>query len=69
MYRNRDNLALWVSKTHEKNGQFALMEEDGNLGIYDTAYDRVWSSYTYTDIGAFLMLQDDGNLVRQFGWQ
>ena len=64
MYRTWDNRALWDSDTHEEDGQYAVMEENGNFAVYDSSGGRKWSSYSFSDLGGFLILQDDGNLVR-----
>ena len=57
---------LWDSGTHKKDGQYALMEDDGNFAVYDSLGRRRWSSFSDSDLPGFLILQDDGNLVRQF---
>ena len=56
-------------RKHGKNGrgQFDprdfIMQNDGNLGLYDTSGQPHWASKTQGNPGAFLNMQDDGNLV------
>jgi hypothetical protein len=53
--------ALWGSGT--TNGMTAVMQSDGNLGIYDRSNMGVWGSGTNNDPGAWLAVQTDGNMV------
>lgn len=40
-----------------------LMQDDGNLVIYDTTGAARWASNTYGNPGASALMQDDGNFV------
>ena len=56
---------LW--RTGTGGGQFAprdfIMQNDGNLVLYDTSGQWHWASQTQGNPGAFLNMQNDGNLV------
>lgn len=46
-----------------KNGQFAIMQNDGNFVEYTPFAVAVWNTGTYGNPGSFVVIQDDGNLV------
>jgi parallel beta-helix repeat protein len=54
---------LWSSGTTGKRSAVALMQQDGNFVIYDSAGRPVWDSGTGRKPGAHLAVQDDGNAV------
>ena len=56
---------LWQSKTSGTTPGFVLLQNDGNLAIYNNAQQVIWSTGTWlpTKKGMSLVLQDDGNLV------
>lgn len=58
--------SLWNSETHGKSqGPFiCMMQEDGNLVVYDRNNNPIWASGTNNDKNQNrLDLQTDGNLV------
>ncbi|NHZ93721.1 hypothetical protein F2P45_32690 [Massilia sp. CCM 8733] len=59
MYR-KDGL---VRYRMSKNGEFALMQADGNFVEYSKFAVPLWSTGTDRNPGAWLSIQDDGNLV------
>ncbi len=63
LYRNNPSAPIWASDTAGKSVTNALMNDDGNLALYNSAGEAVWSSNTAGNAGAVLKVQDDGNLV------
>ncbi|NHZ66477.1 hypothetical protein [Massilia genomosp. 1] len=59
MYRN-DGL---VRYRMSKNGEFAVMQGDGNFVEYSKFAVPLWNTGTNGNPGAWLSVQDDGNLV------
>jgi hypothetical protein len=55
--------ALWNTDTVGQNAAFVVMQEDGNLVLYDKSRNAVWQSGTPGYETAYLAIQDDGNLV------
>ncbi len=55
--------AIWASGTNGTDANRCVMQEDGNLVVYDVAGTARWASGTNGNHGAFLRCQDDGNLV------
>jgi hypothetical protein len=55
--------AYWASKTQSKVVSRLVMQDDGNLVLYDRKGGSVWASGTNGHPGAFLLVQDDGNVV------
>jgi hypothetical protein len=49
-------------------GYMLILQQDGNLVLYDPANTAVWNTPTYGNIPAFLTMQMDGNLVL-YGYQ
>lgn len=62
-YRRSDDKALWASGTHGRPGARCVMQDDGNLVIYDAADAPLWAAGTHGHHGARLAIQDDGNVV------
>jgi hypothetical protein len=59
---------IWSTGTHvprqgKGRGRCCVMEEDGNLVVYDQDQHPVFETGTAGHRGAFLRLQNDGNLV------
>ncbi|HEX8867470.1 MAG TPA: right-handed parallel beta-helix repeat-containing protein, partial [Lentzea sp.] len=54
---------LWASGTNGKRSAVALMQQDGNFVVYDSAGRPVWDSGSGGRSGARLAVQDDGNAV------
>ena len=52
----------WASTTSGA-GNWLVMQDDGNLVVYNSASSPWWSSRTAPRSGARLVMQDDGNLV------
>lgn len=59
-FKNR-NLIRWESKTSGR-GERLVMEQNGNLVIYDKNKNIVWESGT-TGRGEYLQLENEANLV------
>jgi hypothetical protein len=55
--------AIWTSGTSGYPGARVVMQEDGNLVVYDEGGVARWSSGTGGYPGALLRIQSDGNLV------
>ncbi|OWA54505.1 hypothetical protein BV898_18905 [Hypsibius exemplaris] len=66
IYRQCDNNSIWSSATSETNSnpQSVVMQENGNLAIYNGKGLLVWSSGTFQPrfVGAKLRLEDTGSL-------
>jgi hypothetical protein len=54
---------IFATGTQGMGGDACVMQNDGNLVIYDLAATALWDSATQKNPGAFLRCQDDGNLV------
>ena len=54
---------LWSSNTSGKMGKVCIMQDDGNLVMYDRFGNAVWSTETWNNPSSHLVIQDDGNLV------
>jgi hypothetical protein len=59
----KNNAALWSTKTAGTDGEVAIFQNDGNLVLYGTNQDALWSSHTNGKGGVLLAFQDDGNVV------
>ncbi len=57
------NEILWSAMTMGSDAAFAIMQDDGNLVVYNNSQKPLWASNTYGHAGAYLVLQSDGNLV------
>ena len=53
---------LWASGTDGSFLGVCIMQDDGNLVVYDADAQRVWASGTRSS-GSRLVVQDDGNVV------
>jgi hypothetical protein len=62
-YRFQNWRALWASGTYGKPAGECIMQNDGNLVIYDPNWKPLWSSNTWQYPGSRLVVQDDGNVV------
>ena len=54
---------LWATSTVTDNPGFAVMQEDGNLVVYNGNGQPTWATGTDGMSGTFVVVQDDGNLV------
>jgi hypothetical protein len=54
---------LWTSGTAGDAGDHAVLQNNGNLVLYDANNQTLWSSNTSTAGCANLVVQEDGNLV------
>lgn len=61
------NHALWATATDHHPGAYIVMQDDGNLVVYETTGPTtrraLWASGTDGCAGAYLTIQSDGNLV------
>ncbi|WP_089107897.1 hypothetical protein [Streptomyces hyaluromycini] len=62
LYRNRDGAPLWASNTPGSSVGVCIMQNDGNLVIYDAGAQPIWATMTQ-DPGSRLVVQEDGNVV------
>jgi bacillolysin len=53
---------IWWTGTQGTNANFAAMQSDGNLMVYNPS-GAVWNTVTWGHPGAYLAVQNDGNLV------
>ncbi len=63
LYRNSDMHPLWNAGTHGKPVGTCIMQNDGNLVIYDPNTKPLWNSRTSKFPGSRLVIQNDGNAV------
>lgn len=65
LYDESTSAAIWASDTAELDADTLIMQEDGNLVIYEGGIfgTPLWSTETADHEGAYLVLQNDGNLV------
>ena len=63
LWNNHSGRLLWQSGTKGVSVAKMVMQEDGNLVIYDRNRRPLWSSGTQGNDSAYLKLQDDGNVV------
>jgi hypothetical protein len=54
---------LWHSNTKGSDASNVIMQEDGNLVLYNNYKKVIWSSKTQGNPGASLVLQRDGDVV------
>ena len=54
---------LWSSGTAGDTGDYAVLQDDGNLVLLDSGGQTLWSSNTSTAGCTNLVVQEDGNLV------
>lgn len=55
--------AIWASNTDGRAVSRCVMQQDGNLVLYDYRNRPIWASNTEGYYGAYLEVQDDGNAV------
>ncbi|WP_320778370.1 hypothetical protein [Streptomyces sp. CRN 30] len=58
----KDNKAAWQGAGSYPSGQYAVMQDDGNLVVYAEGDKPVWASNTNGNYGAVLVVQDDCNV-------
>ncbi|WP_283137130.1 M36 family metallopeptidase [Rhizohabitans arisaemae] len=65
LYRNRDGIALWSTRTAGIPAGECVMQGDGNFVVYtpQPTHRAVWNSVTAGNPGSRVIVQDDGNLV------
>jgi len=63
LYFTPTGATLWTSGTAGRNGTRLIMQNGGNLVMYDASDDDVWSTDSDGHPGACLKVQDDGNVV------
>ena len=63
LYRNGSTDALWASGTNGTSEGLTLMQENGNLVIYDATNLPVFDTGTSGNPGSRLIVQNDGNVV------
>ncbi len=54
---------LWSAMTMGSDAAYAIMQDDGNLVLYNNSQKPLWASNTYNHAKAYLVLQTDGNMV------
>ena len=57
------NRPIWAAYTQNRGAKRCIMQQDGNLVVYDDSNQPLWNSGTNGNPGAFLVVQDDGNAV------
>ncbi|WP_214317552.1 hypothetical protein [Nonomuraea sediminis] len=63
LYRDPEVLALWDTRPKPGGVGVCIMQDDGNLVVYNASAQPVWASNTDGNPGSHLVMQDDGNLV------
>ncbi len=63
LYKTANNEILWSSMTIGTDAVYAVMQNDGNLGIFNNSNQMLWSSRSEGHQGSYLMLQRDGNMT------
>ncbi|MGH3941920.1 MAG: hypothetical protein ACRDTG_25530 [Pseudonocardiaceae bacterium] len=63
LYRDPDGLALWDTRPRPGGVGVCVMQDDGNLVVYNATANAVWASGTEGNAGSRLVVQDDGNVV------
>jgi hypothetical protein len=63
---DNDGTPLWAAGV-SGHGNYARLQEAGNLLIRDADGDALWASGTSGNLGATLVLQEDGNVVIKSG--
>lgn len=54
---------VWHTGTYGEDSKFLVMQDDGNLVLYDKNNKPLWHTHTYGNSGSELKLQSDSNLV------
>lgn len=47
IYDNRDGSAIWATGTFGTSGRKLIMQDDGNLVLYDRFNAAIWSSQSF----------------------
>lgn len=63
VWNRKSSRLLWQSGTRGAHVARMVMQDDGNLVIYDRKGRPMWSSGTHGNDSAYLALQEDGNVV------
>ena len=63
LYKAGNWMPLWKSNTTESQAGMCIMQNDGNLVIYDHEGKPIWASNTSNETGSWLIIQNDGNVV------
>ena len=63
LWNNDSRRLLWQSGTKGVSVAKMVMQDDGNLVIYDRNRRPLWSTGTNGNDAAYLTLQEDGNMV------
>ncbi|GAA2511301.1 hypothetical protein [Winogradskya humida] len=63
LYRTTDNVGQWDTRPKPGGVGVCIMQEDGNLVVYNARGEAVWASDTPGNPGARLVVQNDGNAV------
>jgi|SRR5579859_6110165 len=62
-YNQSTGSAVWTSNTAKSLGWCLIMQEDGNLVLYDAHKAPIWASGTSGHNGAGMTLEDDGGIM------
>lgn len=54
---------IWNSRTWNNSGAYAVLQNDGNFVVYNSAARPLWNTFTYTQGASVIKMQSDGNLV------
>lgn len=57
------NRALWSANTHGRGAKRTVLQNDGNLVVYDGNGRALWNTQTHGRGSSTLVVQQDGNLV------
>ena len=63
LYRTKNTVALWHSRTNGNPGARAVMQGDGNVVVYSTDNRPLFNTGTQNHPGSRLEVQTDGNVV------
>jgi hypothetical protein len=58
-----DWVPIWASGTAGTSAGHTIMQNDGNLVVYNGGGSAVFHTWTFGNPGAFLVVQVDGNMV------
>jgi hypothetical protein len=62
IYKVDDGTLLWMT-AEAGSGASLVMQNDGNLVLYNSGHGAVWYSGTFGNPNSYLIMQNDGNLV------
>jgi hypothetical protein len=54
---------IWAANTNATDLDYLIMQDDGNLVLYDKQQKAKWATKTDKHKGAYLTVQDDGNAI------